>query len=140
MEHKQCKKCGDTKPLHEFSRKNATGRKPGYQPRCKACAATDTREWNVANKDSQRQRYLKNQYGISEEFYNELFESQQGKCRLCYRELKTQGLGPSRAVVDHCHKNGHVRGILCNECNRGLGYFHDNIMALENAVDYLKEN
>ena len=69
-----------------------------------------------------------------------MLDIQQGECKLCYRKVSVGGIGPNRAVVDHCHKNGHVRGILCNECNRALGYFHDNITAIENAVDYLRND
>jgi hypothetical protein len=42
--------------------------------------------------------------------------------------------------VDHCHTGGHVRGIICNECNRGLGYFRDSPNALRNAASYLEES
>lgn len=42
--------------------------------------------------------------------------------------------------LDHCHATGAFRGWLCNRCNRGLGYFDDNIEGLDRAVRYLKEN
>lgn len=44
------------------------------------------------------------------------------------------------AHLNHCHIHGHVRGILCNECNRGLGYYHDNPVVLRRAAQYIEEN
>lgn len=138
---KICKKCGCDKPLSEYSNKNAKGRKPALQPRCKTCANEDTLIWREQqSSDRLKDLYYKRNYGMSLEEFNFLLETQHGKCKLCYRDVSVEGLGPDRAVVDHCHKNGHVRGILCNECNRALGYFHDNIQALENAVDYLRSD
>ena len=137
MTLKTCKKCGVEKPITEYSYKRPTGRKPGYQPRCKSCAAEDTRQWNLKNKSTARDRYLRRVYGIGEKEYDSLLLSQGNRCLLCNTEFIFGEWGPDSPVVDHCHIHGHVRGILCNECNRGLGYFHDNKEALMNAVKYL---
>ena len=136
---KVCKKCGELKPLSEYSFKRPKNRKPGLQPRCKTCAAQDTKEWNIKNEHRRRELYLQRTYGISENEYNAMLLSQNNSCVLCGREF-SDVWGSDAPVVDHCHTTGKVRGILCNECNRGLGYFHDNIKALENAVDYLRSN
>ena len=133
---KVCKKCGILKPLTEYSHKRPSGRKPGLQPRCKVCAAQDTRDWNVKNKETARERYLQGKYGIGENEYNAMLLSQNNSCIICNREF-SDSWGADAPVVDHCHTHGHVRGILCNECNRGLGYFHDNKEALMNAIKYL---
>lgn len=53
------------------------------------------------------------------------------KCEICYNKLPL--------AVDHCHDSGKVRGLLCNNCNNGLGRFMDNIQILKNAVKYLEE-
>lgn len=136
---KVCKKCGLAKPLSEYSHKRPTGRKPGLQPRCKECAKQDTKEWNTRNKTTQRDRYLKRTYGISENEYNAMLLSQNNACLLCKTEF-SDGWGANAPVVDHCHNTGKVRGILCNECNRGLGYFHDNKETLMNAIKYLSND
>jgi hypothetical protein len=123
----------------EFSQKNATGRKPGLQPRCKTCAAEDTRLWNLENLTTRRDRYLKQKYGISEIDYLEMLQKQQNSCKICNSFFSTSW-GPDAPVVDHCHSTGKVRGLLCNECNRGLGYYHDDPIALRKAADYLENS
>jgi hypothetical protein len=135
---KTCTKCKQDKSLFDFSKKNAKNRPPGLQPRCKACAIEDLNAWRQAKgEDGLKDLYYKRLYGLTLAAFNSIFLAQGGLCVLCKRQLNLVGISGDRAVVDHCHKNGHVRGILCNECNRGLGYFKDNIMALNNAVAYL---
>ena len=56
-------------------------------------------------------------------------------CEICDRIL---GSGRDRAI-DHCHDTGKIRGVLCNECNRGLGLLKDNKEILSNAIKYLDE-
>lgn len=64
---------------------------------------------------------------------------QSNRCPICSREFNFTKFGPDYPVVDHCHTSGNIRGILCNECNRGLGYFKDNIDNFMNAIKYLTE-
>lgn len=54
------------------------------------------------------------------------------KCEICHNKLPL--------AVDHCHKKGHVRGLLCNNCNNGLGRFQDNKEWLKNAIKYLEKD
>jgi hypothetical protein len=72
MEYKVCAKCGENKPILEYSHKRPKNRKPGLQPRCKSCAKEDTRLWNIENKETQRERYLQRSYRISENEYVEM--------------------------------------------------------------------
>lgn len=82
-----------------------------------------------------RKRALKQRYGITYHDYYKLLEKQQFKCAICYtsRENLEKDL-----YVDHCHKSGKVRGLLCDSCNQGIGKFKDNIFFLLNAIRYLK--
>ena len=75
---------------------------------------------------------LKRTYGISLEEYESLLESQDNVCKIC----KTEKIGKHLAV-DHDHKTGKIRGILCENCNRGLGMFKDSPELLQNAIQYL---
>lgn len=94
------------------------------------------KKWAIDNADRYRS-YLRNwnlqkKYGISLEEYEALLESQDGVCAICRKE------DTSRYHVDHDHETGEVRGLLCGDCNKGLGMFKDNPDALQSAIDYLK--
>lgn len=84
----------------------------------------------LANPRKIKDRKLKDRYGISIEQYEEMVNNQAGRCKICHAEAKLH--------VDHDHVSGHVRGLLCNGCNRGIGYFSENSDALENAATYIR--
>jgi hypothetical protein len=73
---------------------------------------------------------LKARYGLTPQQYFDLMKKHGGKCAICGSDKK---LG-----IDHCHKTKKIRGILCGDCNRGLGLFKDNQEFLLKAVNYLK--
>ena len=134
-----CTKCKETKSLSMFSKKEKTG-KYNLQPRCKPCAAEDTRVWReLQSPERIKDLYYRRNYGMGLDEFNTRLANQQGKCKICDRTLSLEGLTGDRVVVDHCHTSGLVRGLLCNECNRGLGYFRDNKEALIRAARYLME-
>lgn len=82
--------------------------------------------------------YYKRTYGISLEEYNNLKEAQGERCAVCGGEGFRMHKGIKDClVVDHCHQGGHVRGLLCNNCNRALGLFQDSIDNLKKAIGYL---
>lgn len=68
-------------------------------------------------------------------FYS-LMTEQSGQCAVC----KTAGTATQPLFVDHDHSDGIVRGLLCNPCNTGLGFFRDNIESLASAIEYLRES
>ena len=70
-------------------------------------------------------------YGITEDIFYEMLESQNKKCKICDCNLDKS------AHIDHCHKSGNVRGLLCKWCNVGLGSFKDNVNSLSKAIEYL---
>ena len=94
-----------------------------------------SRDWNKQNWERvlevQRASYLFKTYKITQAQYDEMLKRQRGRCALCRSTPKAK-LG-----VDHCHRTGHVRGLLCGSCNRGLGLFHDNPRTLRRALAYL---
>lgn len=108
------------------------------------------RQWKANNREkhnaqsmayyyknrSARARYmkllhLKTKYGLTEESFNKMMTGQSGCCAICEEKL-------TKPCVDHCHETGKVRGILCDDCNVGLGRFKDNVDNLSAAITYLE--
>lgn len=84
-------------------------------------------------------RYLKREYGITLDDYYLLFKDQNGLCKICnlqgWRMAEYHKL---ELVVDHCHTSGKVRGLLCHNCNRGIGLLKELPENFINAINYLK--
>lgn len=80
---------------------------------------------------------LKSRYGITIDDYILLFESQNGVCAICGLPERVLNGKQKPLSVDHDHETGKVRGLLCNDCNRGLGGFKDNALRLQQAIVYL---
>ncbi len=95
------------------------------------------KEWNLRNKDKIAAYHLKRRYGLSIEDYNSILKSQNNKCAGCGILSKDAQMG--KLFVDHCHKNGNIRGLLCSKCNTALGLVNDNIEILTNLISYIKE-
>jgi len=96
------------------------------------------KEYRLNNKElivkTNRQFRLKKAYGLSLKDWEGLWYAQDGRCAIC-DEFFTN----VRSIcVDHDHKTGKVRGLLCRNCNYGLGYFNDNIELLVKAICFLK--
>ncbi len=79
---------------------------------------------------------LKNKFGITPEQYDTMLAAQGGHCAIC---PATKPGGRAKFFhVDHDHATKKVRGLLCHNCNTGLGMFRDNVNFLRVAVDYLE--
>ena len=78
---------------------------------------------------------LKKNYGISFEQYQEMYTKQKGNCACCGQH---ESAFKRKLHVDHCHKTGKVRGLLCHSCNAAIGHFGDSIERLISAIEYLK--
>lgn len=100
------------------------------------CAKCYQRQWYNKHRPSRKLIYrrweLKKLYGLSEQGYKELLEFNQGLCHLC--DSPTDKLN-----VDHDHKTGHVRGLLCQTCNIALGYY-ELIAENPKLLEYLTNN
>lgn len=95
------------------------------------------RDWRLANparhEASSHRSRLKTKYGITVEEYDEKFAAQGGLCAIC-------GLASAvRLCVDHRHSDGVVRGLLCKDCNVGIGLLKDSPANLESAIRYLSD-
>lgn len=88
-------------------------------------------------RETNRKWNFSKHFGMTIQDYNVMFENQGGRCAIC----KTHHSSLPRALnVDHCHKTGKVRGLLCDGCNVGLGRFNDKEDVLLEAVNYLRQH
>ena len=88
------------------------------------------------NKDYQKEYQIK-KYNITLEEYNTMLEEQDYKCAICGKEKSENG---KSFAVDHNHKTGETRGLLCNNCNVGIGFFKDSAEITAKATAYLINN
>jgi len=149
---KTCSCCNLKKLLNEFDKDKRT--KDGYITYCKECRKLKDRNYYVKNKErikydsrirnkkhrdkigyeGRKDYYLKWMFNITLEDYNTMLEQQDNKCCICkINYSKTYH-------VDHCHTTNKVRGLLCDQCNKGLGHFKDNIDYLQSAIKYLGDD
>ena len=144
---KTCRGCMQPKTLDQFlaSRTDPKTGRVVLRSRCRTCGSATATAWQKANPErTKRQKKtwrLQSEYGISLEEYEALLVKQNSKCALCGIEESRSHLGGGNYMlcVDHCHDTGAIRGLLCNNCNRGLGFLGDRIETLEGAIRYLKE-
>ena len=100
------------------------------------------REWQRKNPEqvayNRRKHHYKSFHGTTIGKMELMLKDQDGKCVICKELIIFDG--HSSAVIDHDHESKLIRGILCQNCNRGLGGFKDNITNLFNAINYLNES
>lgn len=84
-----------------------------------------------------KEKDVKRKYGITLDEAQAMLDNQGGECAICTTPI-TLGSGIGDGHIDHCHTTGKVRGMLCSECNLGLGKFKDSPAALRAAASYLE--
>jgi hypothetical protein len=139
-------------------------KKSGLQSRCRVCVSQHEQAWRRANEEKAQGRsrawrkanpekvretsrvwarnhpervrgaYLRRKYGITLEDWVRAFRAQNGCCAICGDKF---GDDPKKTHVDHDHKTGEFRKLLCRNCNIGLGMFKSNPEFLRKAIDYL---
>lgn len=137
---KKCPRCGKLLEDSEFYIQKSDRHKGKLTSWCKKCCSKQSaeryknniekcreehRNWVNKNKDKVAFTKAKSAYGITKEEYDSLTR----KCQICGSE--------KNLVIDHSHQSGRIRGMLCNSCNKGLGFFRDNPALLERASDYV---
>ena len=148
MIDKHCPKCAQNKPLSEFH--SNKGNKDGLSYVCKPCKLTQNTKWRKANKEKVkeikrvynkrverklRDQHYKRNYGISIEQFESMESLCMGVCGCCGAAPKGRC---KRLSVDHCHKTGKIRGLLCAPCNKAIGVLGDSVEGLRRAVEYLE--
>lgn len=89
---------------------------------------------DLKNKDRYRNTRLKFNYGITLEDYNEMFEEQNGCCKICNKHQTEFKIS---LHVDHSHETGIIRGLLCGPCNQALGMLKENPITIKNMLEYI---
>jgi hypothetical protein len=127
----RCKRCGIEKPVSQM--------RPDHRYICLVCFSRLGDEWQQRNPRraarAKWNHHLLTRFGISLEEAETLLASQGGVCAICGQEINDpRGYGPH---IDHDHITGQVRGVLCLQCNSGLGHFRDDPERLQAAIAYL---
>lgn len=126
-----CPRCGGS--AKKYTKVYKSGPRKGRSEvkfACKTCmqfynsrSKTYRRNWNRLKK-----------YGLTPEQFQKMVEEQQGACAICLKKFVEE------PCVDEDHKTKQIRGLLCDDCNVGLGRMKDNIPALLKAVEYLQDS
>lgn len=129
-EVRTCRSCGSNRGLEKFYRRGSY-----LFLDCKACCARKSRNKrsDAAFRRREKSAGFKYRYGITIEDAEALLHQQGGGCGIC-RDAVTLETGH----VDHCHRTGQVRGVLCRRCNVGLGQFLDNPFLMDAGASYLR--
>jgi hypothetical protein len=117
---RRCAKCGGTVA-------HLTG-----LPVCSKCRVDDR------ERGYRRAVSLKSLYGLTQDDYDQLLELQYGRCAICRTDKPGGGAG--RWHIDHDHETGHVRGLLCNGCNVGIGFLQEDPEILMAAARYVMKH
>lgn len=119
---------------------------------CRNCGSPTNNARRLCNKSACRTIYEREHqrdnrylfvYGLSQSDIDTMYAAQNGLCAVCHRPVMCPIPGQNNqakdvARIDHNHKTGKVRKLLCHRCNVGMGYFDDNTTLLRTAADYLE--
>lgn len=133
----------DAEPLGPNNFFWATPRLSGKTEDEKVSRAAYMRTWNAANMDRVIEGGMRKKYGIGLKEYEEMLAAQNGVCAICLREetrIDHRTKKVSRLAIDHDHKTGIVRALLCQACNVSLGAFSDDPDRLSQAIAYLERH
>lgn len=144
MTTKICTGCQAEKPVNAFVMDRKRQRR---KSRCLKCTSAAAKAWRHRNPDYEKQRYQADKIGTRERHlirkykvtladYEMMLTAQGGRCAICGCTEDTQHNGVFH--VDHCHRTGAVRGLLCRGCNHVLGHLRDDPGLLQNAITYLQ--
>ena len=122
--------------------KNFAWSAPQYDYRDRAGRMAANRSHRDNDPVKYRDKDLRRNYGIGIEEYNKFLVEQNGVCAICFQPetAKTRSGKVKPLVVDHNHDTGAVRGLLCNECNAGIGHLKDSAELLRSGVAYLERD
>lgn len=143
MDTKICSKCKLELATSAFDKSKFY--KDGYRGQCRNCRRLYCTEYNKNTRDRSRDRpvdprysrskRLKWSYGIDIHQFEAMVAEQSNRCAICDKHASETLHG--KLSIDHCHKTGRIRGLLCPGCNAGIGHFGDDPSRLAKASKYL---
>jgi len=129
---KKCRICNIVKSIQEF--RPYGGNRKGVRTLCRKCELDIRRKYEYPYRAEKAKYYkIKDRYGLTKEEYDSLIENNP-VCKSCKEEFT------NTPHVDHDHKTGIVRGLLCNKCNKALGLLNDDPIKIVNLLQYLLES
>ena len=142
-----CITCERSAPLDDFYKHRSRGR-VYLDSRCKPCRLEFQRGWQPSDPTarqrakaiSRRRFHLLRTYGLDPDDFEAMVERQHGRCANPGCGVKFDRTNPRRAnsiYIDHDHATGTVRGLLCLDCNVGLGRLHDSPRRISGLLAYL---
>jgi hypothetical protein len=135
---KTCTKCGITKDITEFYKRGGKVSPNTRHNHCKECTKSRVSKTYWDDPSVYQNNHLKRNYGITLNDYNQMLTEQKHQCAVC--GTTEPGGKHGKFMVDHCHKTGKVRGLLCKSCNIALGEVGDNTQTLQSMIEYLQEH
>lgn len=145
---RRCTICKEVKPCAEYYSDRRT--KDRCTAKCKICFRKYHNTWKNKNREKMRAHYSRMyferghrfaRYGVTKEWYNLQLFLQDNRCAICRREEThiTKGRLKSLAI-DHNADTGKVRGLLCAECNTGIGKLRHSVEIMNSAVEYIRKH
>lgn len=133
-----CTKCNIEKPNSEFPKRTKKDRKRirYFFTICKKCNNIRLKQYRRTSEVSKKYK-LKYFFNLEYDKYLEMLEKQNNCCAICNVNQDTL---KKKLSVDHNHITGKVRGLLCEQCNFGIGNLKDSLELLKQAIKYLEEN
>jgi Recombination endonuclease VII len=123
-------------------RKNRREKETQYQRQWRKANPGKDAEYSKRYRDTNPEKWkrawrraVEHRYGLGPGEYEALLAQQNGACAIC----KKLPAGKKRLAVDHDHTDKRVRGLLCNNCNNGLGRFKDDSTIIESALRYVRQ-
>ena len=148
-----CKKCGSTErytgssDCRQCHIKKCTKRNkenPKYQENQRKWREANIisrkeydKRWYQENKEKSYEYTLKKKYGITYAEYEKMLTEQKGLCAICGKTEPTEN---RRLAVDHCHRTGKVRSLLCGKCNKAIGLLDDDPELMKKAIEYMRKH
>ena len=136
-----CSKCKKEKRRKEMRTDKSNHR--GYSSWCKECTNNRLKQWRLKNPHKEKAARwdytLKTVHGITSIQYRNMLKAQGKRCAICGSKKSIQYGKYKRFDVDHDHKTGKIRGLLCSFCNLALGLLRDSPAFLNNAARYLRK-